>query len=105
MDLRCSRHSLPVHWNRTLSNNKVHLAAQHQMPLSRSNCQGCGHKEDWCMHSMLTALMQISEVLTTTFEDDVLKCSYFTLGEEKFFLQVLDNECAGNLNCDFGFSS
>jgi len=34
MDLRCSRNSLPVHWNGMLKNRRSHLAVQSQPPLN-----------------------------------------------------------------------
>jgi hypothetical protein len=40
--------------------------------LTGSNVCGREHNENWCLHSMLTALMQTSEDSTTTLKDDAL---------------------------------
>ena len=73
MDLRCSRNSLPVHWNGMLRNSRSHLAVQHQPLLTESDVGGRGHNENWSLRSVATGLMQTSEASTTTFKNDALE--------------------------------
>jgi hypothetical protein len=73
MDLRCSRNSLPVHWNGMLRNSRSHLAVQHQPLLTGSDVDGRGHNENWSLQSMATELMQTSEASIMTFKNDALE--------------------------------
>jgi len=73
MDIRCSRNSLPVHWNGMLRNSRSHLAVQHQLLLTGSDVGGRGRNKNWSLDSMATELIQTSESLTTTFKNDALE--------------------------------
>jgi hypothetical protein len=100
MDLRCSRNSIPVHWNGMLRNSRSNLAVQHQPLLTGSDVGGCGHNENWSLDSMATELMQTSEASTTTFKDDALEVKVILHWMKRTcvkFLKFYDGECAGNL--------
>jgi len=57
MDLRCSRNSLPVHWNGMLRNSRSNLPVQHQPPLNWIRCWWTW-TQNWSLDSMATELMQ-----------------------------------------------
>jgi len=98
MDLRCSRNSLPVHWNGMLRNSRSHLPVQHQLPLNWIRCWWTW-TQNWSLDSMATDWCR-----KWNFDDDLLGwCtgghSNFTQDEESLcnILKACDNDCAGNL--------
>ena len=103
IDLRCSRNSLPVHWNRMLSNSSSQQAVQRQQPL---NCIRCWWSWTTKIGAWIVCLQNRSRsgASTTTFKDELELEVFPILDKESLckILKIYDNECRKfNFNFEF----